>query len=63
MWLDKQEAIQWTAFKKKVMKDARKFVKTEKLIANGEWTTRKPGQPKALKDHRPFTPLLRKVYQ
>jgi hypothetical protein len=62
MWLDRQEAIQWNAFKKKVLKDARKFVATEKRIANGEWTTRRSGQPKPLKDHRPFTPLVRKLY-
>jgi hypothetical protein len=63
MWLDRQEAIQWNTFKKKVMKDARKFVKMEKRITSGEWTTRKPGQPKPLKEYRPFTPLVRKVYQ
>jgi hypothetical protein len=58
-WVQRQEAVQWEAFKRKCMKEARKQVKVERAVRNGEWGFRKAGIPKALKEHRPQTSFQR----
>lgn len=58
-WIEKQAAIQWAAFKQRCVKDARRVAKNERRVANGDWTLRRNGLPKAIKDHAPSAPLSR----
>jgi hypothetical protein len=60
IWVEEQEGVQWQAYRKKCVKEARKVLKTERAVSRGEWAIRKPGLPKAIKDHRPFTPRKQK---
>lgn len=62
IWIEKQRAIQWQAFKRKCVKEARQMVKVEKLVQNGQWGQRNPAPPKAIKEHKPFPALSRRVY-
>lgn len=62
MWIERQEEIQWQAFKRKCVKEARKIVKVERDILNGQWAMRKSGHPKPIKDHKPLPPLMRAKY-
>ena len=62
MWIEKQQAIQWQAFKRKCVKEARESVKVEREVQNGNYAMRKPGIPKPIKDHKPLPPLTNKEY-
>jgi CRP-like cAMP-binding protein len=62
MWIEKQEAVQWQAYRKKCVKEARRILKAQRAISMGEWAIRKAGPPKAIKEHRPFTTLRPKQY-
>jgi CRP-like cAMP-binding protein len=57
MWMERRSALQWQSFRKSVVKEAREMLKTEKAVANGEFGLRRPGNPKPIKDHPPFTPI------
>lgn len=57
MWVNKQKEIQWNKFKKQCVKEARRYVRTERAVLNGQWAMRNPKQPKSIKDHKPFTPI------
>lgn len=63
MWIANQEAVQWQAYRKKCVKEARGILKAQKAISRGEWAIRKAGPPKAIKEHRPFTALKPKQYE
>lgn len=51
-WIDREKAMVWKAYKKRINKEARDFVKAEKRITNGTLISRVPKQPKAIKSPR-----------
>jgi hypothetical protein len=63
LWLERQETVLWHTFRKEVMKRARRLVKAEKAIAGGDFGIRKPARPKSIKDHRPYAPIVQKLYE
>jgi CRP-like cAMP-binding protein len=63
MWIQKQESVQWEAYRRACLRDARRILKTQRALANGEYAIRKARPPKAIKDHRPFAPLKRRAYE
>ena len=57
MWVERQQAIEWKAYKHQCVKEVRKYIKSEREVANREWPMRKSGIPKALKEHMSCAPL------
>jgi hypothetical protein len=62
IWIEKQQAIQWQAYKRKCVKEARQMVKVEKEVLSGQWPQRKAARPKAIKDHKGYGSLMRMTY-
>ena len=57
-WIEKQKQIVWNSYKQKCVKEARKNVKVQKQVRNGDYGLRRACLPKAIKHHNPL-PLHR----
>ena len=53
-WLQKQKVVEWRVYKKKIMKEARQYIKATKNGEPEEIITRKPRPPKGMIDYSPF---------
>ena len=53
-WLKKQKVLEWRVYKKKVLKEARQFIKATKPGDPEEIISRKPRPPKGMIDYNPF---------
>lgn len=62
MWIEKQRAAQWLAYKNQCVKEAKKVIALERQIMNGEYGMRKAGIPKSIKEHDPFPPLRKSSF-
>lgn len=54
-WANRQEEEQWTVYKKKCVKDARRKARIERDMAGGQWVIRKATVPKAMKSSSQLT--------
>jgi hypothetical protein len=53
IWIERQRAVQWQNYKKQCVKSARHEMKFERLITNGQYGFRIPGNPKSFKPYIP----------
>ncbi|EAY23454.1 cyclic nucleotide-binding domain containing protein [Trichomonas vaginalis G3] len=63
VWIEKQRAMQWSQYKKKCLKEARRVFKIERQVMNGEVGMRHFGPPKALKPVENARPLSRHAFE
>lgn len=63
VWIEKQRAKQWSEYKKKCLKEARRVFKIERQVMNGDLGMRRFGPPKALKPIENVRPLSRHAYE
>ena len=52
-WIEKQKQIVWNTYKQKCVKEARRNVKVQKQVKNGDYGLRRACLPKAIKHHNP----------
>lgn len=50
-WIEKQKNVQWNAYKKDCVKEARRNAKIQRDVMNNNYGLRKPGIPKSLKEY------------